>query len=52
MLLNLLSIRGKKDVEHCMRSNKLEFIKSDFQNLNEYFNKHEKAPISMNPGFY
>ena len=52
MLLNLLSIRGKKDVEHCMRSNKLEFIKSDYQNLNEYFNKHEKAPISMNPGFY
>lgn len=52
MLLNLLSIRGKKDVEHCMRSNKLEFIKSDFQNLNEYFNIHEKAPISIKPGFF
>lgn len=52
MLLNLLSIRGKKDVEHCMRSNKLEFIKSDFQNLNEYFNKQEKAPVISDPGFH
>lgn len=52
MLLNLLNIRSKKDVEHCMRSDKLEFIKSDYQNLNEYFNKHEKAPISIKPGFF
>lgn len=52
MLLNLLNIRNKKDVEHCMRSDKLEFIKSDYQNLNEYFNKREKAPTYMNPSSF
>lgn len=52
MLLNLLNIRGRNDVELCMRNNKLKFISADDETLNKYFNLKEKRPVINDPGFF
>ena len=52
MLLNLLNIRGRNDVELCMRNNKLKFIFADDETLNKYFNLKEKRPVINDPGFF